>query len=106
MALGIFLVLLLLMATVDINKLHFSSDKKGIVREQERREEILQRFKEQEASLRLLYSHLRKEIADLEAKQEAQTRPALALERRIQQIRQCIRKVLFLVAVTLFCLWG
>ncbi|TRZ13020.1 hypothetical protein HGM15179_014089 [Zosterops borbonicus] len=105
MALGIFLVLLLLLAAVDVKQLNFSSDEKGIVREKEKGEEILQRLKEQEASLRLLYSRLKKEIADLEAKQEALTRPTLALERKIQQIRQCIHKVLFLAAIMMLSLW-
>lgn len=95
---AIFWVLLLLMAAVDINQLLFYSEVKGIVCEKERREEILQKLKEQEASIRLLYSRLKKEIANLEGRQEDVTKPALVLKRQIQQ---CICKVLSLAVEAL-----
>ncbi|RMC12246.1 hypothetical protein DUI87_09757 [Hirundo rustica rustica] len=83
------------MATVDVNHLHFSSDEKGIVHEKKIREVILQRLKEQEASLWLLYSHLKKQIADLEAKHKALTRPTLALEIKIQRSNSAYAKSFF-----------
>lgn len=103
MASAIFWALLLLIAAVDFKQLLFSSEEKGIVHEEERREEILQKLKEKEEGLRLLHLHVKKEITDLEARQEALTKPALTLQRKIQQY---ICKILFLAAITLFKLWG
>lgn len=102
MVVGMFWVLLLLIAAIDIDQLLLSSEEKRIVLEKGRREEILQRLKEQEASLRLLHLRVKKEIEDLEARQEALTTPALAADRKIQQY---MYKALFLAAFMLLKLW-
>ncbi|KAJ7428474.1 inositol 1,4,5-trisphosphate receptor-interacting protein-like protein [Pitangus sulphuratus] len=96
----IFWMYLMLMAVVSVNEPLHSSDKNGVVAENG--EEILQRMKEREASLRLHQLRLEQEIADLEAKQKALEMRDLELERKIQQH---MFSVLSLVILTLISLW-
>ncbi|XP_027506972.1 inositol 1,4,5-trisphosphate receptor-interacting protein-like [Corapipo altera] len=99
MAAGILRMYLMLMAVVGVNE-PFFSDENGVV--DENGDEILQRMKERETSLRLHQLRLEQEIADLEAGQKALEMRELELERKIQQH---MFSVLSLVILTLISVW-